>query len=134
MQIFHIGALIEPLPLEKILIFANKGILFEQSMPHHYSFSEHGGENSICESSLLKEPRTIALDFVQQKLHTAVLNVACKALFDAVIAQTLQEDTSISHPPISLLKQIISFDKEEKNVKKKEKVILFDTKATNEFT
>jgi hypothetical protein len=108
MQIFHIGALIDPLPLDKLLMFANKGTLFEQPIPHHYSFSEHGAENSTCDSSFLKEPRTIVLDFVQQKLHAAILNVACKVLFDVVINQTFHEETLISKPSINLVKQPIS--------------------------
>lgn len=126
MQVFHIGALIEPLSLDKLLIFADKGILFEQSIPHHYSFSEHGGENSTCDSSLLKEPRTIALDFIQQKLHKGILNVACKVLFDVVIDQILDKQTSISKPSIILVKQPISLNKEEISTIRKDNLIVLD--------
>lgn len=74
-------------------------------MPHNYSFSEHGGENSTCDSSLLKEPRAIALDFVQQKLYASILNVACKGLLDEAINQTLHEEASNSKPPTILMEQ-----------------------------
>jgi hypothetical protein len=114
LKIFHIGSLIEPLPLEKLLIFANKGTLFEQSLPQNHSFSEHGGENSTCDSSLLKEPHMIALDFVQQKLHAIVLNaIACKGLLDMVITQILHEESSISKTPLILMKQSISPNKQQ---------------------
>jgi hypothetical protein len=91
--------------LEKLLIFANKGTLFEQSLLQNYSFSEHGGGNSTCDSSFLKEPHVMALDFVQQKLHTIVLNSICKGLLDVVINQILHEEASISKPSIILAKQ-----------------------------
>lgn len=131
MQIFHIGGLIEPLPLEKLLIFANKGTLYEQSLPHNHSFSEHGGENSTCDSSLLKEPRVIALDFVQQKLHATVLNATCKGLLDVVINQILYEEASFSKSPTISVKQSTLSDKEQMITLNNDKSI-FDATIMNE--
>lgn len=102
-QICHLGKSIEPIPLENLLYLAEKGTLFNQSLPRHYSISEHGGENSTCDSSLLKDPRVIALEFMQQKLHAAILDAACRGFIDAIIRHTLR--VSASEPILVPVKQ-----------------------------
>lgn len=106
-QICHLGTSIEPVPLESLLVRAEKDTLFDQSLPQHYSFSEQGSENSTCDSSLLKDPRVFALDFVQQKLHATILDAACRGFMDAIIRYTLQEEGSASEPILVLVKKPI---------------------------
>lgn len=131
-QIFHIGALIEPLQLDKLLVFAKKGTFFEQSSLHHCSFSEHGGENSTCDSAFLKEPRKIALDFVQQKLHTATLNAAYREILDAVINSLLREENLISKPRDTFVYRSKRHDKRDNIIKRSDSLNSCDTKTDME--
>lgn len=95
----------ESLPLDKLLVLAEKGTIFEQVLAQNHSFSEQGGENSTCDSSLVKDPRASALDFVQQKLHSAVLDAACKVFLDLVISQTIHEGGSVPKPLVIVVNQ-----------------------------
>ncbi|CAM6036019.1 unnamed protein product [Sphagnum compactum] len=91
LKICHIPAQIPPLPLDKLLVLVERGMIFERTLVTNHSFSEQGGENSTGNSSLGKSPRAVALEYVQQHLHAVTLKAAYKGFLDSVISQPLRE-------------------------------------------